>query len=293
MYANLIAGVDGLQGGADAAALAAVLASPGASIALVYVSTVPLASHASTRELDLADDTSLAALLTAERDLCGGEPKVLRVTAPTVGAGLERAAEDLGAQVIVVGASRRHGLTRMLAGDDARSVLHRTPCAVAIAPARFAQHPADPVRVGVACDGTPESEVAVAHAGLIAAERQSLPRALHVVSPRYYTPAWGVARNPADRPGSEIEEAVRTLPLVAGVEVEHLYGSVVHKLVEFSGELDLLVCGSRHRGPLQRLAEGTTGDHLARRVAVPLLITPPSDPSTIERWRAIRQPATA
>ncbi len=291
MYANLIAGVDGLQGGADAAALAAVLASPGASITLVYVSTVPVASHASTRELDLADDTSLAALLTAERDLCGGEPRVLRATAPTVGAGVERVAEELGAQVIVVGASRRHGLTRVLAGDDARSVLHRTPCAVAIAPARYAQHPSHLVRVGVACDGTPESEVALAHAGLIAAERRSLPRALHVVTPRYHTPAWGVAGNPADRPGAEIEQAACALPVVGGVEVEHVYGSVGHRLVEFSAELDLLVCGSRHHGPLRRLAEGTTGDHLAHRVGVPLLITPPSDPATLERWRAVHQPA--
>jgi nucleotide-binding universal stress UspA family protein len=275
MYGNVIVGVDGRQGGADAAALAAALASPEARITLVYVSTVPFASHASTRELDLADDTTLAALLTAERDLCPGEPGVVRVSASTVGAGLEQAAQRQATDLIVVGVPHRHGLTRLLGGDDARSVLRRTPCAVALAPARYAQHPSPVVRVGVACDASPGTEVAVAHAGLIAADRGSRPRALHVVSPRRHLAS----------PGA--------LPRVAGVEVEQVDGTVDERLVEFSRELDLLVCGSRHHRPLRRLAEGSAGEHLARRVRTALLVTPPSDPDALDRWRAVGQPATA
>src|ERR1700761_308098 len=169
MYSRLIVGVDGLQGGADAAALAATLGSPGAHITLVYVSTFAFAGHASTRELDLSDDPSLAALLTAERDLCDGEAVVRHVFAPSVGAGLEQAAEQRDADLMVVGASRRHGLARLLGGDDARSGLGHAPCAVARAPSRYADHRPPPLRVGVVCDGSEESEIAMAHAGLIAA----------------------------------------------------------------------------------------------------------------------------
>ena len=257
LYSRLVVGVDGLQGGADAAALAAMLGSPGALITLVYVSTVPFAGHASTRELDLADDTSLAALLTAERDLCGVEPEVLHVLAPTVGAGLELAAEQRDADLLVVGASRRHGLARLAGGDDARSVLRRAPCVVALAPSRYAHHPQPPVRVGVVDDASEESEVAVAHAGLIAAELRAQLRAQQVA------------------------------------DVEHLRGPVGDALVEFSNQVDLLVCGSRRGRPLWRLAEGSTGEELARRVRIPLVITPPSDPSALDRWRSVRQPATA
>jgi nucleotide-binding universal stress UspA family protein len=288
MYGTAIVGVDGLQGGADAAALAATLTAPHARIALVYVSTVPFASHASTRQLDLADDSSLPALLTAERDLCSGEPAVLRVSAPTIGAGLEQAAERQEAELIVVGASRRHGVTRLL-GDDARSVLRRTPCAVALAPSRYAQHPRSLMRVGAACDASPESEVAVAHAGLIAADCGSQLRALHVVAARHHVPGRGAAPHP----GTDTDEAARRLPRVAGVDVEHVRGSIEDKLLEFSHDLDLLVCGSRHQRPLRRLAEGSTGEHLARRVTIPLLVTPPSDFCALHRWRAIHQPATA
>ncbi len=43
MYTNVIIGVDGEHAGRDAAALAAVLAPPGARLSLVYVSTTPKA----------------------------------------------------------------------------------------------------------------------------------------------------------------------------------------------------------------------------------------------------------
>ncbi len=219
MYRNVIVGVDGLQGGADAAALAAVLAAPGAQITLVYVSTVPFASRASTRELDLADDRALAALLTTERDLGGPTARVIRTSATTVGAGLEQAAAEQRAELTVVGASRHHGLSRLLGGDDARSAAQHAAGAVALAPPHYGLHPAPVLRVGVAADDTPEGEVAVAHAGLIAAGR-----------------------------GGEL----RVLPATPG-------RGLVDRVTDFARDVDVLVCGSAHQRALRRWAEGDLG----------------------------------
>src|ERR1700738_961821 len=64
----------------------------------------------------------------------------------------------------------RSTLGRVLAGDDARSVLHHAPCAVAIAPRGYAHASRRTATIGVAYDGSDESEVAIAHAGLLAAD---------------------------------------------------------------------------------------------------------------------------
>ncbi|HET8978892.1 MAG TPA: universal stress protein [Solirubrobacteraceae bacterium] len=286
MYTNLIIGVDGRRGGADAAALAAQLASPGAFMALVYVSSLPYASRASKRELDLADESALPELFAHELDLCGGEARVLRVNARTVGEGLERAAATRGADVIVVGATHRRGWWRVLLGDDVKSVLHHTPCAVAIAPAQHAEHPTPLARIGVACDASPESLVALAHGGLLAAERRSDLLVRHVVTPHYYAPGYGMTPVPVEVPTEEVDAARRLLHQIDGVPVDHVYGLTGERLLELCARVDLLVCGSRHHGLLRRLADGSTSGYLAGHAEVPLLITPAVDDPTVERWRA-------
>lgn len=286
MYTNLIIGVDGRRGGADAAALAAQLACAGAFMTLVYVSNLPYASRASKRELDLADDSVLPERFAHELDLCGGEARVLRVHARSVGEGLERAAATCGAEVTVVGATHRRGWLRVLLGDDVRSVMHQTPCAVAIAPARHAEHPAPLARIGVACDESPQSLVALAHGGLLAAERRSDLLVRHVVTPHYYAPGWGMTPVPVEVPGEEVDAARRLRHQIEGVHVDHVYGLVGERLLEFAARVDLLVCGSRHHGLLWRLADGSTSGYLAGHVTIPLLITPAVDDPTVERWRA-------
>lgn len=70
MYTSVIVGVDGEQGGRDAAALAATLAPPGALLSLVYVSTTPNAEL----DDDFTDEDALAAVLHEELKLCGDAP---------------------------------------------------------------------------------------------------------------------------------------------------------------------------------------------------------------------------
>lgn len=286
MYGNVVVGVDGKAGGGDAAALAAVLAPAKAFISLVHVTTtVPIANHSPDRDLDFADQRSLRLMLDVELALCGGDARLERVPALSVADGLDEVAQRSRADLIIVGASRRHRLGRLIGGDDVRSLVHRTRCAVAVAPPGYADDLRPPARIGVAFDGSPESEVALAHACLLAAERRSVLSVRHAVEPRHHAPGWGLAPVAYEGLESELAAARERMPSVAGVEVEHVYGPVCEALVTFADEVDLLVCGSRRCGSIRRIAQGSTSEYLARHVETPLLIAPPLDGRAVDRWR--------
>jgi nucleotide-binding universal stress UspA family protein len=279
MYSNVIIAVDGREGGRDAAALARVLTARECSLALVYAST---SGADPTLDDEPCHSGALAELLTDEPDLCGGTPEIKRVTALSIGAGLEQVAARRGAQLIIVGASRRHAINRLFSRDGVSSVMHHTPCAVAVAPAGFAENPRVLSRIGVAYDGSAESEVALAHAGLLAADHRSLLLARHVVEPRVHAGAWGTVP-PVDA-DAELAAARLQLGPLDAVELEHVYGPVRELLLEFSREVDLLVCGSRHNGRMRRIAVGSTSDYLARHERTPLLIAPSRDAPSVQRW---------
>ncbi len=276
MYTNVIVGVDGEQGGRDAAALAAVLASRGAVLSLVYVSTAPNA------ELDdeFADEDALARVLHVELELCGGDAHLARVTALSIAAGLADVAHQREADLIVLGASHRHGLTRLFAADHVISVIHETPCTVAVAPAGFAQAPRPLARIGVAYDGSPEGEVALAHAGLLAAEHRSDLIAGHAGGPQLESEDREVTPLAFDGGGDGDGD---------GLQVQNIEGPPRKALDEFSRGVDLLVCGSRRNGPVRRIILGSTSESLARHPRTSLLVAPSSDPATVDRWRANRQ----
>jgi nucleotide-binding universal stress UspA family protein len=289
MYTNVIVGVDGEQGGLDAAALAATLAPSGAHLSLVYVSTTPNA------ELDdeFADEDALAGLLQAELKLCGSDAHLARVTALSIAAGLADAAQKHQADLIVLGASHRHGLTRLFAGHHGISVIHQTPCAVAVAPAGFAQAPRTLARIGVAYDGSPEGEVALAYAGLLAAEHHSDLIACHAIEPQLDPQGRDVSPLTVNDPAIDPNPAPQRLGDIDGVQVQNIDGPARKALVEFSRGVDLLVCGSRRNGPVRRIVLGSTSESLARHPQTPLLVAPSSDPATVDRWRARRLPASA
>lgn len=91
--------------------------------------------------------------------------------------GLQDAAEELEADLLVVGSSPRTGTGRVLAGNVALGVLHGSPCAVAVAPKGFATSGESRLAViGVGVDGSHESMEAIrAAVGLVRAARGTLP----------------------------------------------------------------------------------------------------------------------
>ena len=108
--------------------------------------------------------------------------------------GLQEAAEELGAVAVVVGSTHHGAIGRVLAGDVAAGLMHDTPCPVAVAPRGY--DGADgPLRVGVAYDGSPESDAALAAAVGIAQHTGGRVHAFTVLEPQdwaplYATPGW-------------------------------------------------------------------------------------------------------
>jgi nucleotide-binding universal stress UspA family protein len=107
------------------------------------------------------DRDEARAVLEAAREEAGIDGDLWCVESSSVGAGLHELAEDEGADLLVVGSSRRGLLGRVMLGDDTRAALNGAPCAVAPAPAGYAQQPRAIERVGVGYNCSPESEHAL------------------------------------------------------------------------------------------------------------------------------------
>ena len=290
MYDNVVIGTNGQSGGHDAARLARSLAPNAANFTLAYVGMITPVAHATNLELELADHDDLPRILDAERQICGENTAITRIYAGSVGAGLEDVAAQVNADLIVVGASQRHGIARLLSGDDVKSVLHQTQRAVAVAPSGHDSHPRGITHIGVAVDDAPASEVALAHADLLAAQLHAQLIPLGVVEPHPYAVGWGSVAVPVEDPASALTVARERLGEVNGHPVEVVYGSVGDELEHFSERVDLLVCGSRRNGAALRLLLGSTSDHLARHTRTPLVITPPRDDAAVARWRERQHP---
>ena len=144
MFENVLVGIDRHQGGRDALALAKRVAEPGGQLTLAYV--YPGDSR-------LRPDSALAygrmrqeralELLADVRDQAGVDAELRYAEASSPGRGLHALAVAIGADVLVVGSSRRGRVGGLLLGDDTRAALSGAPCPVAIAPAGYSQKRAD------------------------------------------------------------------------------------------------------------------------------------------------------
>ena len=163
MFEKILIGVDGRAGGRDAVALATRLAAPSATLTLAHVE----AGLVSRRGHYVAEERGFdrsASLLAAERERAGIPAAIVCVGGTSPARGLHALAREQGADLIVVGSSRRGFLGRALLGDDARDSLDGAPCAVAIAPHGYAETLAPMVEVGIGRDRATESEHALAAA---------------------------------------------------------------------------------------------------------------------------------
>jgi nucleotide-binding universal stress UspA family protein len=286
MFTRLVVGVDGREGGHDALALAGLLQAVGGGelVALRACASAP-SSHEDVRaEVELAVDR------------VGASGRAYVVTDRSPAHALRTMAEQEGADLIVVGSSRRGGADRVLAGDDAAATLHCAPCAVAVASRGLAASPRALSRIGVGLDDSRESRLALEVARRLAHSAGAALRAITVVTPS--VPLWpAIAFNMAwagDDP-SMLHSDDRLLDatsaeLGAGAAPETMFGTPWKELSERSADLDLLVVGSRGRGPLRRLVLGSTSTRLARHAACSLLVTPRRAHNTIAGELLARAP---
>ncbi|WP_022928182.1 universal stress protein [Patulibacter americanus] len=200
MQDHIVVGYDGNAGGADALALAGVLAD----VARVptHITVVAAYPHdpAAPALRALPDGYEGALRADAERRLegarrfLGDRPEVDAVVrrGVTVSAALQRVAAETGAGVLVVGRSHTGPVGRTFVGSVTEQVLGGAPCAVAVAPRGYADE--DRSRPEIAVAGLDrEGRVragdaatvlaAVAHAGLSAVGTDRPARRVGVALP--------------------------------------------------------------------------------------------------------------
>jgi nucleotide-binding universal stress UspA family protein len=262
MFKNVLVGVDGRPNGRDAIALATRLGDAGGKLTLAHV-------HPSEAEGDLEDSHRL---LEAERETAGVQAELLSVVSPSPGRGLHQQAEELGADLLIVGSCSHGALGRVMLGDDTRAALNGAPCPVAIAARGLAERPAPIAKVGVGYNGSPESEAALALARELAAPTHARVHALEAVS--IPSVAYTGLVPPAIGESIDVllQQAKGRLASLADVEGDAVYGLAGEELAAFGDQLDLLLVGSRGYGPVKRLVLGSASDYLERHARCSLLV---------------------
>ncbi|HYF25860.1 MAG TPA: universal stress protein [Baekduia sp.] len=211
-----------------------------------------------------------SALVGRLEELCADLPadvglSVDAVTGPSVLEALhDRAVRDR-ADVLVVGASHRGATGRALRGDLLAELLHRAPCALAVAPPGQATRQA--ATVGLAWDGSAEADAALEWAIELAGRGERRLRVLGVLEPRH------PEGRPLEPEARRRLDAVReTAARRAHTELQVLWGEPVALLAGVSRDLGLLVLGSHAPGALSRALHGSVSIEVVRRAACAVLL---------------------
>jgi nucleotide-binding universal stress UspA family protein len=197
--------------------------------------------------------------------------------------GLHELADEVGAELIVVGSSHRGPVGRVVPGSTGDRLLQEAPCAVAIAPAGYAgRSAAAPEVVAAAVDGSVESHDAARTAADIATKAHAQLRLITAVRPPldHHAPpiAGATYRDTLEERQQRAEEMLaglrESLPTPLPVENLVMAGDPVVQLARAADRVDLLVLGSRGYGPIGRALAGSVSGAVVRRVDCPVVIVP-------------------
>ncbi len=200
-------------------------------------------------------------------------------------------AEELPADMLVMGTHGRGGLEQFLLGSVAEKVLRRAPCSVLTVcreEGRTWEAPGLVRHILCATDLSAASQATIAYALSLAAEYQARLTVLHVLE--------GVAAS--DSPAyKELPETAALLRQVEAVTRHHLHqaipedarawcevkeqvvqGRAHREVLRIAVEetADLIVMGSRRHGPLAWTSMGSTLHHVVREASCPVLTVKPT-----------------
>ena len=288
-FARIVAGVDGHEGGADALALAGLLQSAGGG-ELIALHVYPFDRSVSldrAEEFEAGLRDELFPPAWRHRSTRRGSTRGHRRRRRLRGARAARRRRARGRR------PRRGGrvASRTSLPDPARRHLRgdaaRTPCAVAVAPRGYADHPRPLQRIGVGFDGSEESRAALVPRRPATAATGAVLRVWTIVAPP--APAWPVAayadwpdyEAAAIRAGNRMLAAARA-ELGEDTDAEVVIGDAGAELADRTRDTDLLVLGSRSYGPVRRVLLGSTSTRVVGAATGPVLVLPRA---RVHRWR--------
>jgi nucleotide-binding universal stress UspA family protein len=196
---------------------------------------------------------------------------------------LHEAAEELGAALLVVGSTERGRMGRVLPGSTAQRLLHGAPCPIAVVPRGWQR--SDGLRtIGVGYVDTAEGQDALGNAIVLARRSGAKLRVLSAASGRGLNESYGGgdALTPAVRyeeiAGAILlstEQAIEsTTSDVSDLEIEPdvSIADPADFLIAASGQLDLLICGSRGYGPAQAVLLGGVTRRVVSEARCPVIV---------------------
>ena len=274
-FRKIVVGHDLKEGGEDALALGAELArATGADLLVTKVFPLEMVPYRDTDKWREREVEELRRLLL-ESEVAGAEPDVY--ASSSRGRGLYELAEEVGADLVVIGSSSRGTVERAVVGDVAMVLLHGAPCAVAVAPRGYRERSGPIRRITVGYDASPESRHALAETWELAGAAGAAV-SIASVPPAATGPRWHAIRQAIeDRTHDQLEQARGTAPRGVTVDVELLDGDPAAALVSAAGQSDLLAVGSRGYGPVKRVLLGSVSAELLHSSSTPVLVFPRAD----------------
>lgn len=283
-FRRIVVGYDDSRAGDDAIVLGQAIAG-GVAEEMLVAGVLPddagrrLASEAFASAVsELEDELQETVDRAAER--IGARGRVIGSSSPA--RGLHDLAEEIGADLVVLGSRGRDGYVRV--GRVATHLLHGAPCAVALAPAGY-ERQNDAIRViGVAIDGSEESLQALKAAISIGLRNRATLRLMTVaaspVNGNWGFGSWGYGSAELDKVAvdtgrAHLSRALEEVPAELSPSAKVLTGDIAEELCgEAAKDVDLLCLGSRGYGPLRRVLLGSVSTELVQRAPCPVLVMP-------------------
>lgn len=284
MLTKILAGVDGSPGSRDAAALAAALGgATGAAVELVGVFHDPRVHRPGRHHPDPQAEGALETAVGAIGNEVAPAATVRVVADHAAARGLQHAAQEDGASLLVLGSAEGGETGCVRAGRVARQAMRSAPCPVLIV-ARDATPALQRVVAGL--DGSAESQLALATARELATATGAELLVVAVVDDRFpvsHVPG-GVIVDLADWERIVAADRAhmqamldRLVPEGDGVRGELRVGDPTDGLVTAAIGADLLVVGSRRWGRLSRVVLGSTAEDLVALSPCSVLVVPRPD----------------
>jgi len=194
-----------------------------------------------------------------------------------------RQADELDADLIVLGTHGRSGYDRITLGSVAEKVLRKAPCPVMTLPPTAPRSPETVLARRILCpvDFSSCSELALAFAVSVAPNAGGTITALHVVEamdgeddtnrPEYIAE---LRRRQCETAGHSVQELTASFG-VGSKELQHLVGlgRPHREILRHAAEqhADLIVMGVRGRGAIDLTLFGSTTNHVVRRATCPVV----------------------
>jgi nucleotide-binding universal stress UspA family protein len=225
----------------------------------------------------LTDCTDAIETIASEAPGWGVDVRFRKLSSTSAARALHALAEEQDAGLLVVGSRHRSSGGRASAGSTAERLLHGAPCAIAVVPAHWT---ADRrvTTIGVAFVDSDEGREALRGGSALARRAGATLRVITVVraSRALFAPKdlEAADREHRDRARRQLDEAVATLDDHLHVEIDVFVGDPAETLIGLSGQLDLLVCGSRGYGPVRAALLGSVSRRVTAEADCPVIVVP-------------------